>query len=142
MGETTTRRSPPWPEHALIAARHRADALIDELLQALTFVGFRRVEIALGIGRNAVHAVELARLASAVAERGYFLERFAHDDADALVLAVCQHHESLLGILGEGDVPYRSRAARVPGIERLSHEGSVRPENLQSIVGTVANVDE
>src|SRR5712691_599707 len=112
-----------WPEHALIAARHGADAPIDELLHALTLVGFGRVEIALGIGRKAVHAVELARLASAVAERGYFLERVAHNDADTRILAVRQHDEFLIGILGERDVPYRSRAARVLGVKLLLHEG-------------------
>ena len=44
-----------------------------------------------GIGRDAVHAVELAGLAAAVAEGGDLLERVAHDDADALVLAVGEH---------------------------------------------------
>ena len=62
------------PRHALIAERHRADALVDELLHAFTLVGLGRVEVALGVRRDAVHAVELARLASAVAERGDFLE--------------------------------------------------------------------
>src|SRR5882672_10094397 len=62
------RRSPPGPEHALVAARHGCDAAIDELLHALTLVGLGRVEIALGIGGDAVHAVELPGLASAVAE--------------------------------------------------------------------------
>src|ERR1700704_5934987 len=96
--------SPLRPEHALIAARHRADALVDELLQALTLVGFGRVEVALGIGCDAVHAIELARLAAAVAERGEFFQRFAVDDTHAFVLTVRQHHESLSGILGEHDV--------------------------------------
>src|SRR5262245_14167628 len=89
----TARRCNPLaplrPEHALVAARHRADALIDEFLYPLTLVSFSRVEIALGIGRNAVHAVELTGLAPAVAKRGYFPERFAHNDTDALVLTVC-----------------------------------------------------
>src|SRR5262249_13991597 len=34
------------------------------------------------------------------------------NDADALVLTVCQQEEFLLGILGERDVPNRSRPAR------------------------------
>src|SRR5450432_2542705 len=100
-------RSSLRPGHALIAVWHGANASIDELLHALTFVGFGRVEVALGIGRDAVHAIELAGLASAVAERGDLLERLALDDADALVLAVRQHDESLRRILGEHDVPYR-----------------------------------
>src|SRR5262249_28985440 len=57
--------APLRPEHALVAARHRSNPLIDEFLSPLPLVSFSRVEIALGIGRNAVHAVELAWLAPA-----------------------------------------------------------------------------
>src|SRR5215470_15840571 len=102
------RLSPPRPQHALVTARPRPNAFVDKLLHALTLVGFGCVEIALGVGRNAVHAIELARLASAIAERGHLLERLSHDDAYALILAVCQHEETLIGILGKCDVPDRS----------------------------------
>src|SRR5213078_4407040 len=122
------------PGHTLVSARYRTDALVDEFLHALTFVGLGRVEIAFGIGRDAVHAIELARLAPAVAERGDLLERLAHDDADALVLPVRQHDEALLGVLGKYDVPDRAGAAGVAGVERLLHEGAVRAEDLQAIV--------
>src|SRR5262249_46892924 len=130
------------PGHALVPARYRSDPLVDEFLHALTFIGFGGVEIALGVGRDAVHAVKLARLTSAIAERGDLLERLAHNDADALVLPVRQHDEALLRILREYDVPYRARAARVAGVERLLHESAVRAEDLQAIVGTVADIDE
>src|SRR5215813_12783540 len=133
---------PPRPEHSLIAARLRRDALIDELLQALTLVGLGRVEIALGVRRDAVHAVELPRLASAVAERRELLERVAQDHAHALVLAVGQEHEALLRILGERDVPYRAGAARVPGIERLLDELALGLEHLHAVVLPIAHVDE
>ena len=43
----------------------RKDALVKELLDALAFVGFGRVEVALGVGGDAVHAVELAGLPAA-----------------------------------------------------------------------------
>ena len=46
------------------------------------------------------------------------------------------------GVLGEHDVPDRSRAARVLGVERLLHELAVRLEDLQPVVGAVAHVDE
>src|SRR5437588_5152948 len=95
---TGWRLPPPRPEHALEAARLRLDPLIDELLHALTLVGLGRVEVALGVRRNRVHAVELPGLAAAVAERGELLERFAQDHADPLVLAVGQEHELLVGI--------------------------------------------
>src|SRR5262245_48539077 len=99
--------TPPWPGHALVAARLRLDTLIDELLDALTLVGLGRVEVALRVGRDRVHAVELAGLASAVAERGDLLERVAQDHAHALVLPVGQEHELLVGVARERDVPHR-----------------------------------
>ena len=74
----------PRPGHALVAGGDAAHALVDELLQALSFVGLGRVDVALGVGRDAVHAVELARLAAAVAERGELLQRLAQDDAHAV----------------------------------------------------------
>src|SRR5215510_11187490 len=79
-------RSPLWPEHALIGSHHVADALVDEFLQAFALPSFGRVDVALGIGRDAVHAVELAGLTTAVAERGFFIEPPTHDDANPILL--------------------------------------------------------
>src|SRR5262249_12773137 len=59
---------PPRPGYALVAGDHAADALEYELLQAFSFPGFGRVEVTLGIGRDIVQPIELAGLASAVAE--------------------------------------------------------------------------
>src|SRR5262249_39535236 len=47
------QRLAPRPEHALVAARHGADALVDELLHPLTLVGLGRVEIALRVRGDA-----------------------------------------------------------------------------------------
>src|SRR5262245_37654381 len=44
------------PGRALILFRHRTDALERELLDALSFVGFGRIDVALRIGRDVVHA--------------------------------------------------------------------------------------
>src|SRR6266850_1562501 len=87
------------PQHALLPLPNRAYALVDEFLHALAFVSLRGIEVALGVGGDAVHAVELARLATAVAEVGDFLERVAKDDAHLLVLAVGEEHEPLLAVL-------------------------------------------
>jgi hypothetical protein len=46
-----------------------------------------------------VHAVELARLAPAVAEVRQFLQRFAQYDTHLFVLAIGEEHEALLRIL-------------------------------------------
>src|SRR5438876_1131400 len=90
--------SPFWPKHALIGSHHVADPLVDEFLQAFAFPGFGRVDVALGIGRDAVHAVELAGLTTAVPERGHLLERLAHNDANPVVLAIRQEDEPLLRV--------------------------------------------
>src|SRR5262245_6254461 len=101
-------RSPLWPEYALIGSHHVADALVDEFLQAFALPSFGCVDVAFGIGRDAVHAVELAGLTTAVAERGHLLERLTHDDANPIVRAVGQEDEPLLRVPGECDVPRRA----------------------------------
>src|SRR6266566_9888215 len=60
-------QSPLRPEHALIGSHHVADSLVDEFLQAFALPGFSRVDVALGVCRDAVHSVELAGLAAAIA---------------------------------------------------------------------------
>src|SRR5262245_42190390 len=57
---------------------------LDELLQPLSFPGFRGVQVALRIDGDAVHAVELARLPPPVTERRQLLERLPIDDPDAI----------------------------------------------------------
>src|SRR5947209_12315174 len=81
-------QSPLWPEHALIGSHHVADALVDEFLQAFALPGFGRIDVALGVGCDAVDTVELARLTTAVAECGHLLERLTHNHANPIVLAV------------------------------------------------------
>src|SRR5581483_3936366 len=49
---------PARPDGALLVG-HRPDALVDKLLDALSFVGFGRVQVALRIGGDAVDGVEL-----------------------------------------------------------------------------------
>src|SRR5437588_8723875 len=81
-----------------------------------------RVEVALRIGRDAVHAEELAGLAAAVAEVGQLLQRFAQDDAHLLVAAVGHEDVALLRIAREGDVPDRAFAQAAPRIPMLIDE--------------------
>src|SRR5712692_5642268 len=130
------------PQHALAAPWNRAYAFVDEFLHALAFVRLGRVEVALRIGGDAVHAVELAGLAPAVAEVGNFLQRFAHDDAHLLVLAIGEEHEPLLAILRERDIPGRARSERLLGIEPFLHELAVRLEYLHAVALAVAHVDQ
>src|SRR5690242_20030975 len=73
----TSYLSLPRPHHTLFALGHRADALVHEALHALALVGLGCVDVAFGVGRDAVHRVELAGLAAAVAERRELGERHA-----------------------------------------------------------------
>src|SRR5205807_335082 len=76
------------------------------------------------------------------AERGEFVGRVAQDDAPPLVLAVGEKQIALLGIARECNVPHRAGRERVPGVKRLLHERTVRPEYLNAIVGAVAHIDQ
>src|SRR5713101_8344726 len=130
------------PQHALAAPWNRAYAFVDEFLHALSFVRLGRVEVAFGIAGDAVHAVELAGLAPAVAEVRNLLQRLAQYDAHLLVLAVGEEHEPLLAILRERDIPGRARSERLLGIEPFLHELAVRLEYLHAVALAVAHVDE
>src|SRR5262245_8658669 len=81
-------RLPRRPGRALVRFRDGAQTLVHELLNAFSFVGFRRVQVALRVGGNAVHGIEHPRLTSAVAEAGQDLERGAIHDVDLLVGAI------------------------------------------------------
>jgi len=64
------------PDDTLVLAHDRPEALVDEPLQPLSFIGFSCIDVALRIGRDAVHAKELAGLTPTVAEAGQELERY------------------------------------------------------------------
>src|SRR5262245_60701322 len=133
--------SPARPHHAL-ARRHVPHPLVDELLHPFSFVSLRGVDVALGIGRYAVHAVKLARLASAIAEVRYLFQRLAKDDPYFFVLAVGKKNEALLGIPGKRYIPRRPGAESFLRIERFFHERPVRAEDLDAIGLAVAHIDE
>src|SRR5205823_5534687 len=86
------------PERALIFPGDRRDALVDEPLHAMPFVGLGGVQVALRIAGDDVDAVELARLPSAVAKRGQLFERVAAQDMNELVFSVADVQVGLLRI--------------------------------------------
>src|ERR1051326_1406605 len=130
------------PNHALILLRHRRHSLIQKLLNALPAIRLRSENVALRIGRDAVHGVEFAGLPAAVAEAGQDLHRVALDDVDLLVGAVGQVDVRLLRIFGERDVPRGAVAERVLRDEDFLDESAIGFEDLDAIVGTVANVEQ
>jgi len=95
----------------LIFCGDGGQSFIHELLDALAAVGFGRIDVALGIRRDAVHAVEFAGLAAAFAESGQDFERLPVEDVNAIVLAVGEINVLLLGIFRKRDVPGRARAS-------------------------------
>src|SRR2546426_10327073 len=76
------------PGRALIRLRHRSQTFVGELLDALSFVGLGRIDVAPRIGRDVVHAMPLTWLAAAFAERRQDVERLAPQDVNERVLAV------------------------------------------------------
>src|SRR6185503_5898590 len=76
------------PRRSLHLLGDGTGALIHEPLHTRAGIRLGRVEIALRIGVEIVHAEELSRLPSAVAEGGEHFERAAQHDVDVLVHAV------------------------------------------------------
>src|SRR5437667_3176113 len=89
---------PRRPHSALVLLRHRAETFVHKLLQPLTAVGFGRVYIALRIGGDAMHCVELSGLPAAVAEARELGQRLAIEHVDLLVRAVREVEVLLLRI--------------------------------------------
>jgi len=121
---------------------NRSYSFVDEFLDALAFVSLGRVEVALRIGRDAVHAVELAGLAPAVAEVGELFQRLAQHDADLCIAAVGEKDIGLLRVLRERDVPHRTLAEAALREEGFLDELAVRTEHLQPVVHAVADVQQ
>ena len=122
----------------------RADALVDELLHALALVGFGRVDVALRVGRDAVHARRTGRAggrrrrssSAPPATRESMMWIFS-------LRAVGEEDVLLLRVLRERDVPHRAVAERV--LARTSASFTNLPslrEHLDAVVRAVADVDE
>src|SRR5215470_12695282 len=89
----------PWPDRPLILALgDRLHPLVEEPLQAAAVVGFGRVDVALRVGGDAVHGVELAGHLAAVAEAREDFQRLAIENPDAFVFAVGEVDELLLRV--------------------------------------------
>src|SRR6185436_9982279 len=76
------------PHDACVLFRHRANPSVVELLHTLAVERLARIDVALRIGRDRVHRVELAWHAAAVAEARDHRERRAIENPDLLIRAV------------------------------------------------------
>src|SRR5262245_13820486 len=83
------------PDDSLILFLNGAEALVHESLNTLSFVGLGRVDVAFGVGRDAVDPEELSRLTATVAETCEELQRLPVENVDLGILAVGQVDESL-----------------------------------------------
>src|SRR3984893_9324136 len=130
----------PRPNDALILLRHGCHAFIHELLDALALEGLGRIDVALGIDCDAMHAEEFTRYAPAVAEAGQNVHRRAIHDVHFLVLAIGEIDVLLLRILGECDLPSRPGPQRLLRDKNFLHEGPIWIEYLDAVVHTIADV--
>src|SRR5262245_20108630 len=130
------------PNSSLILLRHWRESFVYELLQPPPLVGLGRVDVAFGIGGDAVNPIELARLAPAVAEAGQDFHRLAQQDVDLLVAAVGDVEILLLRVFREGDVPHRPVGQRSLRDKLFLHKLAVALEYLNPIVRAVAGVQK
>src|SRR5262245_59181506 len=120
----------------------RSQAFVNELLDALPFVGLAGVDVALRIHGYATHAVELAWHPPAVAEAQDDFERIAQQDEDPFVVTIGDIKKSLPRILRKRDVPHRPVAEGSLRDEPFFHKLAVFLKNLNSIVLAVADIDQ
>lgn len=105
-------------------------------------IGLGGEYVALRIRSDAVYGVEFTRLPPAVAEAGHHFERFSVDDPDLLVGAVRQEDVLLLRIFRKRDVPNRAVPQGVLIKDLFLDEGPVRFEDLNAVIGPVADIQE
>src|SRR2546428_4476642 len=120
----------------------RLEMLVDaaDFLDPLAGLSFRGVEVPLPVDRDVVERGELARLAPGPAEAADDLLRDALDDPHLAVHAVDHVHVALAALGREHQVVHRAVAARLLLERVLRDEAAVLAEDLQPVVGAVADV--
>src|SRR4051794_24401588 len=142
---------------AIIAPRRAMVVLIDippcvrlfqrvrcklELLDALSGVDLGSIDVALRIDRHGMNPVELAGVATVMAEAADHAAVVALQHANLVVLAVGAEQVALLRIRPDRDIPHRAIAERVLLIEPFGHEAAVLLEHLDTVVDAVADIDK
>src|SRR6516164_4024437 len=111
-----------------------------EPLNALSGVHFSGVDVALVIDRNVMQGDELAGLTADAAKSPQHLLGAVIDDADFAVGAIVHVDELLLLVGREHELVDRARGQRVLLVEMLGYERAVFAENLDTIIGAVADI--
>src|SRR5262249_929115 len=110
-------------------------------LNPLARIHLGREDVALAVDRDVVEGGELADLATGSAEAAERLLRGVIDDTHLAVHAVDHVDEPLLLIGREPEAIDRAGAAGGLLIDVLGDEGPVFAENLQPVVGAIADID-
>src|SRR5262249_18481489 len=116
--------------------------VIDELLYALAFITFCNIDIPPGIGVDIVCAVKFAGPVPSPAELADDFKRAAPENPHQLVRAVGNNEERLRRIGRKSDIPGGATAERLFRDEHLVQKRAVLPEDLDAVIGAVADVNE
>src|SRR5205823_14398231 len=117
-------------------------AAIDEFLHPLAAIRFRRIDISLRIGGDAVYAVKFSGLAATFSEAGQDLQRLAIEYVHSIILSVGQIKVLLLRVLRKCDIPGGAGATRLTIDKRFLDEAAIGLENLNAIIHPVADIEQ
>ena len=118
------------------------ESLEHESLRACARRDLAGVEVALGIDRQVMQALEVARLLAALTELIEDLQALAIEHCDVRVAVVGDVEELLLRVGGEREAGRRLRRRTGSIDERLRHVLPFRREHLHSAVRTIGHVDQ
>src|SRR5262245_29878932 len=136
----TSDSKAPLQDPILVLSHRRSGR--NELLDPASKSDLGSVEIALRVDPDVVHPFELAELAAAPAPLREHLAVLVRQHADLSVRAIGYENVPLLRIARQHQIPHRAVCQRLWIDLELLHEAAVLAENLDAIIGTVADIDE
>src|ERR1700722_2543571 len=113
-----------------------------EFLDALSGIDLGGIDVAFGIDRHRMDPVKLPGVAAVVSETADDGPILAVQDSDFIVLAIGAQQIGLFRIGPDRDIPHRAVAERVLLVEPFLHEAAVLPENLDTVIDAVADIDQ
>src|SRR5579862_721372 len=101
-----------------------------------------RKNISLRISRDAVHGIELSRLAATIAKACQYFERVPKHDIHFVVRPVGNIKVLLLGIRRKRNVKYRTFTEGVLRDKYLFYESAIWFEHLDPIVNPITDIEQ